>query len=138
MVLLAIATVVVALQIIMRYVVGHPLSWSEQLARFIFIWMMMLAIPIMFYGRTYLCFDLLLGALPKNVHDWIQLLIDVLMFIFCVYNLYNSANLILHTKPTLMTAGVRVPQVFMYSSLCISMFLSSIVMGDHLRLSVRK
>lgn len=137
-ILLAIAFLVVCAQIFMRYVVGHPLSWSEVLARMFFIWMMMLAIPIMFYGRTYLSFDLLLGSLPKKVHDWVQLFIDILMFVFCVYNVYNSANLILHTSPTRLTINVQVPFVFMYSSLFISMLLSSIITGDLVRLSVRR
>ena len=137
-ILLAIAFIVIVMQVIMRYVVGHPLTWSEVLARMIFIWMMMLGIPIMFCGRTYLSFDLLLGALRPNARKWVQLVIDLLMLVFCVYNVYNSGNLILHTSPSRLTPNVQVPYVFMYSSLFISMLLSSIIMGDHLRLSIRR
>jgi len=137
-ILLAIAFVIIVMQVFMRYVVGHPLTWSEVLARMIFIWMMMLGIPIMFYGRTYLSFDLLLGSLPQKTHDWVQLVIDILMLVFCVYNVYNSGNLMLHTSPSRLTPNVQVPYVFMYGSLFISMLLSSVIMGDHLRLSIRR
>ena len=137
-ILLSVAFIVIIMQVFMRYVVGHPLTWSEVLARMIFIWMMMLGIPIMFCGRTYLAFDLLLGSLPNNIRKWVQLFIDFLMLVFCVYNVYNSGNLILHTSPSRLTPNVQVPYVVMYSSLFISMLLSSIIMGDHLRLSIRR
>ncbi len=137
-VLLSATLIVVAMQIIMRYFVGKPLSWSEVLARQIFIWMMMLAIPIMFYGRTYLAFDLLLGSLPKKIHNVVQLIVDLLMLTFCVFIVYCAATLIMNTNPARLTPNVKVPYVFMYSSLLISMVLSTIMVGDHVRISIRK
>ena len=136
--LLAICVVIVTAQVIMRYAVGSPLSWSEVLARMLFIWMMFLSVPIMFYDETYLSFDLLIDSLPRKIQNGLRVFIDVAICAFCIFNAYNAAMLILNTKPTILTPNVQVPYVVMYASVLISMVLSSIVSLDHLRVLLKR
>lgn len=42
--LLLFMTALIAIQVFMRYVMGEPLSWSEELARYVFIWLIYLMI----------------------------------------------------------------------------------------------
>lgn len=51
MVLLAAALIIITLQVLFRYILAAPLNWSEQTARCLFIWMIMLAVPVLFYRK---------------------------------------------------------------------------------------
>ncbi len=43
--LMAAMTVLIVVQIFMRYVVQESLTWSEELARYIFVWATYLGVP---------------------------------------------------------------------------------------------
>ena len=45
-VLMSTMTVLLAVQVFMRYVMGASLSWSEEIARYLFIWLIYLGIEL--------------------------------------------------------------------------------------------
>ena len=63
MAFLAVAVAIIAVQVFWRYVLGSPLAWTEEVSRYIFIWIVMLGIPIMFNRDIAICFDLFSGKL---------------------------------------------------------------------------
>lgn len=69
MVLLGVALIIITLQVFFRYILHNPLSWSEQTARCLFIWMIMLAVPVLFYRKGAVAFDLLVDMLPRRAQD---------------------------------------------------------------------
>src|SRR5438477_5457830 len=71
-------TVVCGLQVFNRFVLGLPLSWSEEFQKFGHIWMVMLAIPVAYRRGAHLGMDMLLRLLPKVVRRVVGLLTEVL------------------------------------------------------------
>ena len=71
--LLVAFTLLTLAQVISRYIFSMPLSWSEQLARYMFIWMLMLFMPVIMRHGNNLGFDLIINKLPKTAQDvfWI-------------------------------------------------------------------
>lgn len=67
------------LQVFFRFVIDDSLSWSEELARYAFIWMHMLGISLLIEGSEHATvtavLDLLHGAIRKVVDVLIQLVI---------------------------------------------------------------
>ena len=59
-------TLVGGLQVFNRFVLGLPLSWSEEFQKFGHIWMVMLAIPVAYRRGAHLGMDMLLRLLPKD------------------------------------------------------------------------
>ena len=55
--------VVITMQIVWRYVLNDPLSWTEQISRYLFVWIVMLAVPVGLYRSGLYNFDLLLEKL---------------------------------------------------------------------------
>lgn len=51
--------VVITMQIVWRYVLNDPLSWTEQISRYLFVWIVMLAVPVGLYRSGLYNFDLL-------------------------------------------------------------------------------
>ena len=83
----------IAAQVLSRYVVNSPLSWSEHAARALFIWMIMLSAGVLVRNNGNIGFDLLAQALPKWLGDILAIICDVLIFAFSAYWCVNAAKL---------------------------------------------
>ncbi len=59
-------TIVGGLQVFNRFVLGFPLSWSEEFQKFGHIWMVMLAIPVAYRRGAHLGMDMLLRLIPDK------------------------------------------------------------------------
>ncbi len=112
--LLVLATVVViALQIIWRYVFVNPLSWTEQVGRYLFIWIVMLAIPVGAYKGSMFAFDLLLTKVKTNTRVIIQTINYIGCEIFCCYYFYQSVLLCIKGGWR-YAQGVHIPMIALY------------------------
>jgi TRAP-type transport system small permease protein len=77
-------TLVGGLQVFNRFVLGLPLSWSEEFQKFGHIWMVMLAIPVAYRRGAHLGMDMVLRLLPKGMQRGVGLLTEVLWFVLAV------------------------------------------------------
>lgn len=66
-VLVAVMLGALALQVLMRYVFGQALSWSEELALLCFSWSALLAIALGVRDAVHVRLDLLVSALPAGL-----------------------------------------------------------------------
>lgn len=134
--LLGIAVLMILSQVIFRYGLHSPLSWTEQTSRYLFIWMMMLSTAVMFYRNSAMAFDLLLHNMPKKMRFWVEALILAIVIAFAAYYSYQALILTIKVAGR-FTSGVRVPLNFMYSSMFISNLFVVLIMAekfiDHFR-----
>ncbi len=72
-------TVVVFLQIFYRYVLAQPLYWSEELARYLFVWLSILGAALGLQKSGHFGLDLLFLRLPEKVRRYAKILISILM-----------------------------------------------------------
>jgi TRAP-type C4-dicarboxylate transport system permease small subunit len=63
----------VFVQIIMRYVVGDPLSWSDELARYLFIWQIWIGVSYSARNRTHLRIMMLKQKMGKTAQNILEL-----------------------------------------------------------------
>ena len=115
MVLLGIAIAIIACQVFWRYVLHDPLNWSEQTARCLFVWMMMLSVPVLFYRRGGVAFDMLLEMMPKKVQDVLRIVIQLIILFFAVFYLKSSIELCIQTGDRILS-GIEIPMNLMYSA----------------------
>ena len=66
------------LQIFNRFVLGLPLSWSEEFQKFGHIWMVFLAIPIAYRRGAHIGMDVVLIRMPPAFRCMIGLAIEIL------------------------------------------------------------
>ena len=59
-------TVTVLIQVFFRFVLQSPLRWTEELARYLMIWLVLLASSIAMRNRAHLQVDVLTSALPRG------------------------------------------------------------------------
>jgi TRAP-type C4-dicarboxylate transport system permease small subunit len=77
--LVAVMTLIVFLQVIYRYVLVQPLYWSEELARYLFIWLSMLGATLALQKRGHFGLDFFYRILSDQKRHFLQILIHLLV-----------------------------------------------------------
>lgn len=75
-------TVVVLLGVLFRYVVRQPLSWSEEVARYLMIWAASLAVSIGIMQREHLGITFLVSRLPLSAQKCAAVLVNLAVLWF--------------------------------------------------------
>ncbi len=83
-------TLVVAVQVFFRYVLNHSLFWSEELARFLLVWLTFLGASSAYYRKVNPGVDFLYAKLPELLKKLSAILTHVAsMFLFIVMIVYG-------------------------------------------------
>jgi TRAP-type C4-dicarboxylate transport system permease small subunit len=77
--LLTAMTIIVFLQVLYRYVLTQPLHWSEELARYLFVWISMIGASVGLQKRGHFGLEFFFQKLPDKGKKWGQFLIHLLM-----------------------------------------------------------
>lgn len=105
--------VLTLIQVVMRYVFGNPLSWSEQLARYMFIWMLMLYMPVIMRHGNNLGFDLIINRLSKKAQNVFWIICEMLIAAFAaLYCTYSVQLCIKFSRKTLVGLGIKANWVY--------------------------
>jgi len=85
-------TLVVFLQVIYRYVLTRPLYWSEELARYLFVWISILGAALGVQKRGHFGMDFFFKMLPDKGRRFliflIYLLMGAVMFVILVEGIF--------------------------------------------------
>ncbi len=77
--LIAIITVITIGAVFMRYIMGAPLQWVEELVIALFIWAIMLGAAAAMKRRQHVSIDVLTSLLPARYQHWSDMLNDIIM-----------------------------------------------------------
>ena len=83
-VLLALMSVLIGVQVFMRYVMGDSLTWSEELARYCFIWCTYLGVSYAVKAKAHICVEAAVNKLPQAMKKWSRVLVHVIFIAFAV------------------------------------------------------
>jgi TRAP-type C4-dicarboxylate transport system permease small subunit len=75
-------TIVVLLGVFFRYVVRQPLSWSEEVARYLMIWAASLAVSIGIMRREHLGITFLISRFPPVLQKYAAVLVNLAVLWF--------------------------------------------------------
>lgn len=80
-VLVAGMTLIVFANVIARYFLSASIGWSEEVSRFLFIWVALLGSVLAFMRSEHLGLDILVKALPARLGKGLQILADALVLV---------------------------------------------------------
>lgn len=122
---LSIFTVVVIFsQVVMRYVFNSSLSWSEEIARYGFIWLIYIGVSYGVKKRKHLRVDAITMLFEEKGTAVIKMIANILFLIFALVIAYYGLDIV--TKITRESAALQIPMEYVYASLAIGMILTSI------------
>jgi len=118
-VLLASMTIIVFLQVLFRYVLNHPLDWSEELGSFAFVWMSLLGASIGLKRNEHPRLDLIVNLFPSKAQRLIAGLYNLaILFLLVVLFIYGAKLTV--TMKSQLTAALQYSVSFVYAVLPIS------------------
>lgn len=80
--LLALMSVLIGAQVFMRYVMDNSLAWSEELARYCFIWATYLGVSYAVKRNAHICVEAAVAKLPARLRPWFVILSHFLFIVF--------------------------------------------------------
>jgi TRAP-type C4-dicarboxylate transport system permease small subunit len=116
---------VVCAQVFARYVLHHSIPWSEELARFIMIWLGLVGASAVMRDDSHVAITLLQERLPPKLAAFLRLLgrLAVGVFLFMLIREgFSLALFFIHQKSPALRISMFIP----YSSLFISGFLMAV------------
>ncbi len=130
-------TLIVLLQIVMRYFFNSPLTWSEEIARYIFIYVTFLGAGILVYERGHLFVEVLFNKIQGKAKNVLQLILDLIVLIFSLYLLWSSRYSMQYAHGSRSTA-VQIPMEYIGLSVMIGAVLMILFSLYHVINDIKK
>jgi len=121
----ALIAVVVFLQVVFRYLLRQPLFWSEELPRYLLIWMSFLAAALAQKSEAHINISLALAPLPSAWRRAVRILTNLIILAFLVVLVYSGALVVGITASHRSTA-LQIPMAAVYLALPVGAALMSI------------
>jgi len=118
--MLAVLSLIMFLQVLFRYVFNNSLTWSEELAKFIFIWITFLGAAICFRDRIHLKVDFLMNKLPDKYKVLMEILNTILVTVFSVIITVIGFLWVINVSGTLSPAMGLPLNIVFYAALPVS------------------
>lgn len=105
MVLMAFLVVVVVASVIFRYVLLSPLSWSEEVSRYVMIWLGFLGASLAVHQGLHVGVEFVLNRVPPRLAVWLWGLaragVAAFLLIVMIYGFHLVANLWDQSSPVM-------------------------------------
>lgn len=125
--LMSFMTLVTFIQVVMRKVFNNSLSWSEEMARYVFIWLIYIGISYGCKLRKHIKIDAALNLFPKKLRPYIVVLGDILFIVFAVYIVYTGTVYSLsQMQYNMRSPALKIPNEFVYMSTVVGFGLAVI------------
>lgn len=88
----------ILVQVFTRYVLNHPLTWSEELARLLLVWCAFLSAGYVASRNAHISVDLLAAILPRRWGGAIGIIAMALVVLASAFMVYAGVQLVLLTR----------------------------------------
>jgi TRAP-type C4-dicarboxylate transport system permease small subunit len=124
-VLMLVMTVTVSLQIVFRYVFNIPLGWSEEMARFSFVWVSFFGASALMRVREHVNVTVFVDNFPPRLRAVCVLLANLCALVFAYYFVVGGIALTTNEWAQLAPA-MQIPMGWVYMVIPISAVLMAI------------
>jgi TRAP-type C4-dicarboxylate transport system permease small subunit len=121
-VFLALMVVNIAGNVILRYVFRVPVSWAEELARYMMIWLSFLGMSLALKDNEHVGLTFFVKLFPKKVEIVLKIISRLVILVFLIFVFINSLDVI----PILSrqkSAALRLPMYIPYLSVTVGSVL---------------
>ena len=94
MVLAAIMTGMILIQVFFRYFLNHSLPWPEELAKFTMVWMTFLVAPYAYRKGLNVNMELFVAKIPKRIRGMLEIFLHVLIIVMAYYLLNEGLGMV--------------------------------------------
>lgn len=99
--------------VIFRYFLNAAIAWSEEISRFILIWVVFLGAVLAYTKDEHLGLDILVNSLPKKVSKFIAVLADLLV-LYAIVLIFKGGYSIMMESWDWTSPAAAVPYAYVY------------------------
>ena len=103
----------VFIQVVFRYIIHQPIYWSEELPRFLLIWLTFLGSVMAMKNQSHLSITLVINRLPVRIRAGVQFVANILVIVFILIMVWGGIVLTRLTMPN-RTAALQMPTGLFY------------------------
>jgi TRAP-type C4-dicarboxylate transport system permease small subunit len=129
--------VVVFLQVLFRYLLRQPLFWSEELPRYLLIWMSFLAAALAQKHDAHINITLCLAPLSRRTRQALKILTDAVILAF-LWVLIYSGSLVTSITAHHRSTALQLPMGLVYAALPVGAILMSFYLVLQIADAVRR
>ena len=106
-ILLAAIVLVMLYQIVRRYLFNSSLSWSEELGKFLFVWISWMGISLGQREGEHIKITMLTDRLPFRLAQIVNIISDIVVIIICAVIFYYGVELVV-AQGNVPYAGIKI------------------------------
>ncbi len=105
-----------------RYALGSQADWSEELARFLLIWIGILGAAYVSGQHQHLSIDLIFTKINEEQSKWLSKIINILVAVFAILVMVLGGLRLMYITQVLgqLSAALRIPMYWVYAVLPLS------------------
>ena len=103
---MAIMTLLVFVQVVMRYVFSNSLSWSEEMARFIFLWLSWIGASYAVKERSHFRVEMFANMIPGAARRYFEYFVLIVWFVFSFILAWIGTELVIFIADTGQSGGL--------------------------------
>jgi TRAP-type transport system small permease protein len=116
---IALILLLVVVQVVMRYVFNSPLTWSEELAVYLMVWMTFIGSVICMRDKEHIEVTVLVAYLPAGLQQAAMIFSRLASAIFLLIVIYYGAQLVLENR-VVTSAANKINMGLVYSIIPLS------------------
>lgn len=126
-------------QVFTRFVLRNPSSYTEELARYLLIWVGLLGASYAAGKKMHLAIDVVLQGLGNKAKGWVEIVIQVFIFLFSLFVMVVGGIRLVSITLTLAqtSAALQIKLGYVYLVLPLSgiviMFYAVVFIGERIR-----
>lgn len=125
--LLVVALIVLSYQVFLRFVMNSGNSWSEELARYLFIWSVYTSASFAIISNAHIRIDAVVKLYPKVIRRFIPILADVIFLVYALAVTYFSTDYVMDLLASgQVSMGLHVTMGYMYAAIPVGHLLMSV------------
>ena len=120
-------SIIIFIQVIMRYVFSNSLTWSEELARYLFVWLVYFSVSYTARREKHIRIDAAINLYPKKLRPYIELLSEIIVLAFAIFIAVTGVTVFQKiTWSGQMSPAIGLPMQFVYAAPLIGFLLTAI------------
>lgn len=125
--LMFLMSIIIGIQVVMRYVFQNSLVWSEELSRYMFIWLIYFAVSYTARREKHIRIDAAINLYPKKLRPYIEILSELIVLGFSVF-IAVTAVTVFHkiTWSGQLSPAMRIPMQYVYAAPLVGFVLTAI------------
>ena len=132
--LMTVMVATILLQVFCRFVLGNPLSWSEELARYAFVWITFLGAAVAYRHGGHIVVETVVTLLPRRLQAVLAWVVDALAVVALLVLLVQGFRIV-EVNSNVEATMLEIPMSWVYASVPVS---AAIMLAYQVERTVRR